>query len=213
MAARTGWIIFSIILIFIIIIIAIVAIVYITQIGALVSTPFAPQGSIVRLKNVITGQYLGICSIGLQINQCSKGSIPAGDYASTSTNNSEPTALQWTVNIDPDNQFVALQNVKTGKYLSNITNTCAVNGLIGNIVSIQLGSVVNSNTDINGWFVSQIPAGNSVQFGIANPASGPQTYLGTQASNIFSNSCAQMVSDGFESFQVNEITWNVEMVG
>lgn len=207
----TGWIIFGVIAIIVIIIVVIVSIYFITQIGAIVSTPFVPQGTVVRLRNMQSGQYLGICSIGLAIN-CTQGTIPAGDYAATPGNDTDPTAMQWTVNIDPDNQFVALQNVKTGRYMSNITNTCNVSGLLGNIVSVQLGAIVNSNDDTNGWFASQVPAANSVQLGITNPGSGALTYLGTQPSNVFPNSCSQMISDGFGQAEINQITFAVEIV-
>jgi len=210
MAARTGWVIFGIILIIIIIIIAIVAIVYITEIGAIVSTPFAPQGSIVQLRNLKTGNLLGICTIGTVII-CNEGNM-TGDYASTSPNQSNPDTMKWQVNVDPTTQFVALQNVATSKYLTNTVSSCTKAAIAGNLLSVQQTTLTSATTNVSGWFGSSIPSANSAQLFVLNQEPGQNTYVGTTNGNSFDNTCNQMVSDGFNQVQINETTWGVEIV-
>lgn len=210
MASRTGLIVFGVIAIIIIIIVTILAIIYVTRIGAIVSTPFAPQGSVVQLKNVQTGGLLGICTISGTI-ACNEGN-QSGDYASTAPNQTNPNTMKWTVNIDPTTQFIALQNVATGKYLSNASSPCTQNGIAGNLLSVQLDSITQPNVSISGWFGSFIPAANTTQLFVLNEGGSDNKWIGTSNSNFFTNTCGQMVSDGFLQAQINQTTFMVTIL-
>ena len=209
MSSRIGLGIFIGFLIIVVIVSAMIAIYFVTRGPIIQSTPFAPQGSIVQLKNTQTGSLLGICTIGTTIS-CDEGNM-TGNYASTSPNVSDPNSTKWTVNVDINSGFVALQNVSTGKYLSNAISPCTHASIQGNLLSVQQDSVSSPTDSASGWFGSFIPSSGSVQlFSINQPTL--TTYVGTQTGNAFDNTCDQMVSDGFSQAQFGQTTWIITVV-
>ena|SRR5581483_10982686 len=201
-----------------ILIITVGIIIYITDYNINPAQSLAPPGSIVRLRNVQTGHYLGICRVGTSI-PCVQGP-ESGDFATTSTNIGSTGSISWFVNVDQNTNYTSLQNVGTSNYLANFDPVCYDSNIPGNIAPIKLSQTqpfVYNTSAANGWFGVIFVTSTRVQLYTPNYNSSgtiipPVDFLGTDTNNVVSNSCAEMVSTGFNQSQISQTSWDVEIV-